>query len=64
MAYLRRTPFKSTAYVPQHSVHHEEMPQGMLFKKTRPLRTRRPSRKTAFAMRRCPKECLFEKQIL
>jgi hypothetical protein len=61
--YLKNTTLEYTAYVPQHSVLPEEMPQGVSMLKILASRTQRASRNTASSLRSCLKECSF-KQVL
>ncbi len=60
----RRVPsLENTAYVPQHSARHEEMPQGVSTRKLLPLGTQSTPHSTAFAMRGCSKECLLDEYV-
>jgi hypothetical protein len=61
IVHSKNTSLDNAAYVPQQSVRHEEMPQGVSIQKIPPSGTQRTSHNAASAMRRCPKECLFNK---
>jgi hypothetical protein len=58
--YFKKTSLEYTANVPQHSVRHEEVPQGVSIEKTLPLRTPHASHNTAKKQKPCSHQATIQ----